>query len=127
MKNPTVNLADIVAMFVIDPLGSSWNATTQYIAAMGGEQSAYNDTATMNDFMDEIWPSETGVKLLKTRRDAVGRFGSTNDVVTGAYSSLCGSNCLADGGVPSIWLAQPSFQKYRTYVALQQRMNDCRR
>lgn len=115
VKNPTVNFADIQMMYVIDPIGSPYNASSNILMAFGGEQVSYNQTSGLNEFLDEVWPSNTTVQLLKGPRAAVDGGGSSMDTVTNLhYSKLCGNNCLADGGVPALWIFQPSFQKYRT-------------
>lgn len=114
-KYPTIDLAAIRAMYVIDPLGSPFNADKQALAVIGGERVKYGDDgSTINDYLDEVLLEEedTSVMIVKTTRAAAG-FASAVDAVTGSrYQRLCGDDCLDAGGVPAVWLAQPSFQKY---------------
>jgi hypothetical protein len=113
VKNPTIDFANIRMMFVPDPLGSPYNASN-ILWAVAGEQTVYNDS-TLNEFLDEMWPSDSTVQLVKSPRAGLGQEGgSSMDAVQTRYPNLCGDNCLPDGGVPAIWLMQPSFQKYRT-------------
>ena len=112
-------------MYVIDPLGSPYDSSTNALAFIGGEQSIYNDRdgTTLNDFIDEVWPSDSSVEIFKAPRSAIRSFGSSIDgFQRSQYRNLCGNNCLRDGGVPGVWVAQPAFQKYRT---LQKVLFDC--
>jgi hypothetical protein len=111
--NPTIDFAAIKMMFVIDPLGSPYNTTYNGLAALGGDQTKYKDDTTLNDFLDEVWPSDSTVRLYKGPRSVVSEFASSMDSVQLRYPRLCGDSCLLDGGVPAVWLAQTSFQKYR--------------
>lgn len=110
-------------MYVADPLGSPYNASN-ILWAVAGEQTLYNETdgSTLNDFLDEMWPTDTTVQMVKSSRATVGeQGGSSMDAVQSYYPNLCGNNCVPDGGVPAIWLMQPSFQKYRKYSYLHPR------
>ena len=114
LKNPTFNVSNIKLLFAIDPLGSPYNDPNNFIAAIGGDQTNYGN-GTLNNFLDEIWPLESKTSLIKAPRAAVGGFGSDADAFQSEnYKATCGSSCLWAGGIPSVWLAQPAFQKYRT-------------
>lgn len=113
--NPTVDLAKIVMMYVIDPLGSPYDSSTNALAFIGGEQSNYSGGSTLNNFIDEVWPRGSSVRIFKAPRAAVTGFGSSIDGYQNSrYEWLCGKNCRRDKGIPGVWLAQPAFQKYRT-------------
>jgi len=99
--------------YVLDPLGSGFNDSKNYLAALGGDQVNYGDGSTLDAFLDEVWTS-SNVELVKAPRGAVRDFGSAADAYGGRYNRLCENNCDRNGGIPSIWLAQPAFQKYRT-------------
>jgi len=113
LQNPTFPVENIKLLYAIDPLGSAYN-TTNLLAAIGGDQTRYGN-GTLDDFLDEVWPATSNTTLVKGARVAVQGYGSDADPFqANYYPSLCGSSCLEAGGVPSLWLAQPAFQKYRT-------------
>jgi len=115
LQNPTFPIEDIKLLYAIDPLGSPYN-TTNLLAAIGGDQTLYGTNGTtLDNFLDEVWPETSATTLVKGPRVAVQGFGSDADVFQEEYSFLCGMSCLAAGGIPSLWLAQPAFQKYRTF------------
>lgn len=106
-------------LYVIDPLGSPYNRSSNVLAAIGGSQTNLGDGGqTANDYLDQVWPnsSSTNVELYKIPRPAVAGYGSSIDAFQQLYTRLCDSgDCLPGGGVPGIWLTQSSFQKYRKY------------
>ena len=104
-------------MYVIDPLGSPFGSTTNALAILGGEQTNYARGGTLNDFIDDVWPSDSSVQTFKAPRFAVNGFGSSMDgYQRNKYQTLCVDStqgCLSEGGIPGVWIAQPAFQKYR--------------
>lgn len=101
-------------MFMIDPLGASFNTTQSSLAVIGGDTSAYSN-GTLDDLIDEFWPASSTVAKLAAPRASVAGYSSSLDAFqrSSYYRSNCGDHCVPSGGIPGVWLAEPSFQKYR--------------
>lgn len=115
VKNPTIDLGSIKMVYAIDPLGSSYDTSINDLAALSGDQTTYQrngQSLTLDDFLTEVWPSGTD-RLYPGPHGGVSSFYSSLVAFQDEYPSLCGRNCLRNNGIPGVWLAQPSFQKYR--------------
>lgn len=120
VQNPTIDLSSVKAAFFADPFGAPPNGDSQ-LAVIGGEMSSYGANGeTFNDFIDTVWPADSTLTLGKVPRAAIEASYSSMDGSTIQYRSFCGStdSCIAAAGFPSIWLAQPAFQKYHGGMAV---------
>ena len=114
VKKPTIPLEQIKLVLAIDPLGSPFTNTTGILTAIGGEFTTYNQTGTLNNWLQENWPDDTAVRLAKVPRAGVPVLFSNQDAFGAQYRFFCGNSCVENGGVPSVWLAEASFQKYHS-------------
>lgn len=120
LNTPVIDFANVKLIVFVDPLGSSYNVTANFLAAIGGEYVTVHDTTSnnktdLNSFLDKVWPIESSVELFKINGGSVTEtgYGGSEGVVTRDYGAICGESCISAGGLPAIWLAQPAFQRYR--------------
>lgn len=108
-NNPTVDLEKIHLIMSADPLGSPGIHGSDFVALIGAEA-----TPGLLDLVKSVWPSESAAttRPLFVNRDYVKTNYNDADAVTRDYSCSAGSKCIASGGIPYLWLAQPGFQKY---------------
>eukprot|EP00931_Biecheleriopsis_adriatica_P115286 TRINITY_DN91099_c0_g1_i1.p1 TRINITY_DN91099_c0_g1~~TRINITY_DN91099_c0_g1_i1.p1 ORF type:complete len:418 (+),score=57.85 TRINITY_DN91099_c0_g1_i1:88-1254(+) len=109
VQQPSVDLQKLRLLLNADPLGAPGVAGSDFISLLGAES-----TPGLQSLLESKWPSfPEAVRPYWGNRN----YASTNyddvDPLTRSYE--CGNMnapCLADGGVPYIWLAQVGFQRY---------------
>jgi hypothetical protein len=107
--NPTINLSKIKLIFSADPLGASGIDGHDMVAAMGAET-----TPGLQELLSSAWPQgKEHTQLIFTNRHYMQYNGHDGDVATKYYQcSGPPETCLANGGIPTIWLAQAGYQQY---------------
>eukprot|EP00930_Biecheleria_cincta_P057887 TRINITY_DN43756_c0_g1_i1.p1 TRINITY_DN43756_c0_g1~~TRINITY_DN43756_c0_g1_i1.p1 ORF type:complete len:539 (+),score=70.87 TRINITY_DN43756_c0_g1_i1:73-1689(+) len=108
-SNPTVDLEKIKLLVSADPLGSPGIHGSDFVALIGAEA-----TPGLLDLVKSVWPSESAAatRPLFVNREYVKNNYNDADALTRDYRCSAGSKCLAGGGIPYLWLAQPGFHKY---------------
>jgi hypothetical protein len=109
VSNPPVELSSINIMFVADRMGSPCGLEKNIIFLLGGEQTMYGEEGlTINNFIDEVWPDESNLKLVKGPLAAIdGSQVESNPWSEHYFTSPCGNRC---DGLKLAWFMQPAFQ-----------------
>jgi hypothetical protein len=110
IKHPTVDLDQINIIFYADRLGSPYGFKENVLLLLGGEQTRYGTgNRTLNHFIDEVWPTNSSVQLLKAPLVAIdgeyfGYYARSNYFTEPcAHGEICNGLNLA-------WIAQMGFQ-----------------
>lgn len=96
LNSPVIDFNNVKLIVFVDPLGSSYNMSSNFLAAIGGEyvtltntSTSDNSTATtnLNSFLDEVWPSDSVVELFKVAGGSIHPtgYGGSEGVVTRDY------------------------------------------
>eukprot|EP00442_Polarella_glacialis_P002575 CAMPEP_0115070264 /NCGR_PEP_ID=MMETSP0227-20121206/13016_1 /TAXON_ID=89957 /ORGANISM="Polarella glacialis, Strain CCMP 1383" /LENGTH=558 /DNA_ID=CAMNT_0002456757 /DNA_START=34 /DNA_END=1710 /DNA_ORIENTATION=+ len=106
-QKPTVELQKLRLLLDADPLGAPGVAGSDFVAVLGTES-----TPGLQALFEAHWPGFEGATrpIFANRNYAASNYDDV-DALTGKYS-CSGTHCLADAGVPFVWLAQTGFQKY---------------
>lgn len=95
------------------------------MSVLGGNTATYGPGGTMNNFVQSVWPADSTYSPYFFGKAPPPNYGSISSF-SDYYDGLCGDNCIENGGIPGIWLATMSVQRYHggeTYKATNQMPN----
>jgi hypothetical protein len=110
IKHPTVNLDQINIIFYADRLGSPYGFKENVLLMLGGEQLRYGTgDKTLNDFIDDVWPSNSTVDLLKVPLVAFDGIQLGYNTRSNYFTEPC-ANGVHCAGLKLVGFAQMAFQ-----------------
>jgi hypothetical protein len=110
INHPTVDINQIDIIFYADRMGSPYGFKENVLLLLGGEQTRYGTgNLTLNDFIDDVWPSNSSVELLKVPLMAIDGIQLGYNSRSNYFTEPCaiGKHCQ---GLKLAWFAQMAFQ-----------------